>query len=192
MNLITLSLYEETNAMDVVLRVENEVKLQWLTSAMTSSKMFDKYIYASQIRYFDEGEGTRAGQCWNPYYCIVCHSLILSSGPEDVLNCYEFLLAIFLAKGERLAMVPIYFASLYSWLNECVSNTNLLLGLYDIVACTSLLQMFIQERFRALEAKPIEYFGMLLSEAGGVGSLWQKKNMFQGLPVTLGWCEAIE
>lgn len=47
MNLITLSLYEETNAMDVVLRVENEVKLQWLTSAMTSSKMFDKYIYAS-------------------------------------------------------------------------------------------------------------------------------------------------
>lgn len=42
---------------------------------------------------------------------------VLPSGPEDGLNSYVFLLAILLAKGEKLALAMIYLGSLYTRLS---------------------------------------------------------------------------
>lgn len=39
--------------------------------------------------------------------------------PEDGLHSYVFPLAVLLAKGKRLALVPLYLGSLYARLKEC-------------------------------------------------------------------------
>lgn len=47
---------------------------------------------------------------------------LFASGQEDDLNNYMFPLAVLLTKRERLVLVTIYLGSLYSWMDECVSN----------------------------------------------------------------------
>lgn len=45
------------------------------------------------------------------------------SRPQDGLSAYVFPLAFMLARGERLALVPVYLGSLLVMLDERVVNT---------------------------------------------------------------------
>lgn len=48
---------------------------------------------------------------------------VLPSGPEYGINPYAFPLAIRLAKGEQLALAPIFLGSFFFFrLDECVQN----------------------------------------------------------------------
>lgn len=53
---------------------------------------------------------------------------VLPSGPKDDINYYVFPLAIRLAKGEKVALAPIFLGSLYYRLDECVQSLMNLMG----------------------------------------------------------------
>lgn len=100
---------------------------------MTASKTSSKSTYASWLKYFNEGEGSRKRLVLEALLLYWFSWLVLSSGPEARLNIYVFPLAIHLTKGERLAIAPIYLGSLFSKLDECVANTASLVGQYYVV-----------------------------------------------------------
>lgn len=67
----------------------------------------------------------RAGLCWRS-----CSHLALVS--KDGLNAYVFLLAVLHAKGEGLALAPIYLVSLFSNPGEFVRNTVRLMDMWSL------------------------------------------------------------
>lgn len=81
-------------------------------------------------------------------------------------------MAIFLAKGERLALAPLYLRSLYASLDKCVNNVLHFVGRYDVVTNidTGFLQTFLWETFRANAPKPVEFptMEMIETAVGGV------------------------
>lgn len=74
---------------------------------------------------------------------------VLPSGREDGLNPYVFPLAIKLAKGERLALAPVYIGSLFR-LDECVGNIVKSVGRFHLVTHVdpAFLQLFLWETSR--------------------------------------------
>lgn len=56
-----LPMFGDVNAMGVALEGEDEVKLCYLTSAMTASRTSDKSIYVTSIRFSNEGDDNRSG-----------------------------------------------------------------------------------------------------------------------------------
>lgn len=97
----------------------------------------NKATYLSSICYFESG----AFPIWLSYF-------VFPSSLEDGLNNYGFAVAILLAKGERLALAPLYLASLSERLDECVNNIVRSGGRYDVAtyADALFLQMSIWER----------------------------------------------
>lgn len=61
---------------------------------------------------------------------------VLPSGLEDRINPYVFHLAIRPAKGERLALAPIFLGSLFFRLYECVENLLKFMGRYTVASPT--------------------------------------------------------
>lgn len=81
---------------------------------------------------------------------------LLLSEPEDGLNSYVFPLAI-LVKAERLAQASNYLVSLFTRLDEWVTDDVRSLCLYNLVTHTnaSFLKMFLWEHFTDLDPKSI-------------------------------------
>lgn len=79
---------------------------------------------------------------------------------EDNLDSYVFPLAVLLAKGKKIALVPIYMGFLYAGLDECVTNVMWSLGRYDVVSHIyyGFLYMFLWECFRALYTQAYRIF----------------------------------
>lgn len=75
---------------------------------------------------------------------------VLLSGPEDGINAYVFPIAIRLARGEKVALTPIFLGSLFYRLYECVHNLISSMGCHTMAlyAQTAFLQMFLWERFK--------------------------------------------
>lgn len=135
---------------------KDEKTLQYLTSALLSPRTLSKFIYASWIRCFEEGEGREGGlvvEALLPYYLSW---FILPRGPEDGIT---FLFSQWLSSSqkERLALAPLYPRLLYARLDECVTSITRSFGRYDVVthANTGFLQIFLWERSRAIAPKPV-------------------------------------
>lgn len=58
--LLVLPMSRDVNAMGVILEGEDEVKLRYLTSPMTASRTSGKSIYATSIRFSNEGGDNRS------------------------------------------------------------------------------------------------------------------------------------
>lgn len=84
---------------------------------------------------------------------------VLPSSPEDGIHPYVFLLAVKLAKGEKLALAPIFLGSLFYRLDECVQSLSRSMGRYTVVsyANSAFLQMFLWEMFSNLAPQPIQF-----------------------------------
>lgn len=94
--------------MEVVLEGEYKVKLPCLTSAMSASSTSGKLKYATCLRFFNEGDGSLSGCIMEAYLAYWLSWFVLPSGLEDGLNPYVFPMTIWLAKGEKLALAPLF------------------------------------------------------------------------------------
>lgn len=61
---------------------------------------------------------------------------MLPSGLEDGINSYVFPLVIRLAKGEKVALAPIFLGSLFYRLDECVQSLVRSMGRYTVASYT--------------------------------------------------------
>lgn len=84
---------------------------------------------------------------------------MLPSGPEDGIHPYVFPLVVKLAKGEKLALVPIFLGSLFYRLDECVHNLSKSMGRYTVVSHvnSAFLHLFLWERFSNLAPQPVQF-----------------------------------
>lgn len=75
--------------------------------------------------------------------------------PDDQINPYISPLVVMLAKGEKLALIPIFLGSLFFRLDECAQNLVKSMGPYTFIsyANTSFLQLFLWERFKTTSAQ---------------------------------------
>lgn len=107
------------------------------------------------MRYFTYGEGAKSTIEFEAILAYWPSWYALSRGPKDGISPYVFPRAIRLAKGERLALAPIYLGSLFYQLDECVQNIIKSMGRSIVVsyADTSFLQLFLWERFETLGPK---------------------------------------
>lgn len=82
---------------------------------------------------------------------------VFTGSLEYRLNNYVFHLAIILAKGERLALLPLYLGSLFDSLDKCANNVVWSVGRYDVATYfeASCLEIFIWKRFGALAPKSV-------------------------------------
>lgn len=64
-------------------------------------------------------------------YCLSW--FILTSGPENGLTSYVFFQAILFAKGERLALAPLYPGFFNARLEECVGNVVSSVDRYNVL-----------------------------------------------------------
>lgn len=81
------------------------------------------------------------------------------------MNSNVFPLDIRLARGDRLALAPIYLGFLFYRLNKCVKNITSLGRFYVVTHNnTSFLQLFRWERFKTLGLKPAQYDGVEMIE----------------------------
>lgn len=97
----------------VILDEGDEARLIVLNEALSNSKAKGKSTYTTSSITYGVGRGEERGGA---------RGHVLLSGPEDGIHPYVFPLAIKLAKGERLALVPIFLGSLFYRLDECVQN----------------------------------------------------------------------
>lgn len=81
---------------------------------------------------------------------------VLPSGPEDGINSFVFPLAIRLAKGEKIALGPIFLGSLFYRLDECVRSLVRSRGRYTVTSYgqTAFLQLFLWKRFKSYGPQP--------------------------------------
>lgn len=115
--LTMLSMYVEKNAMGMTFGENSNGELQYLNYAMTFSKFSGKvtYTYISSMRRGELEQGGGGG--------FVTHWLVWFVHPSRLevgVNSFVFPLAILFAKGQRLALDPMYPMSL------CTSLTSLL------------------------------------------------------------------
>lgn len=107
----------------------NPLKLQVVLS-------INKTTYLSWFKFFDEGEGRNSQfqvEALLAYSLLYC---VFPSSPEDGLHNYVFPSHVLLAKGSRLALVPLYLGSLYARLEECSRSIFKSFGQYDVVSCS--------------------------------------------------------
>lgn len=81
---------------------------------------------------------------------------IFPSRPKDSLNAFVFPLTISLARGEKVALAPIFLDSLFYRLDECIESLVRPMGRYTVAsyAQTAFLQMFLWERFKSYSSQP--------------------------------------
>lgn len=72
--------------MRVVLEEEDEVKLRFLTSAMTASRMCGKSTYTTWIHIMDEGHGSRSGYVLEALLTFWLLLYVLPSSLKDGLD----------------------------------------------------------------------------------------------------------
>lgn len=84
---------------------------------------------------------------------------VLPNGPKEWINPYVVLLAIRQAKGEKLALAPIFLGSLLFCLDECVQNLLNSVGRYTVVSYADIafLQLFLWGRFENLGPQPAQF-----------------------------------
>lgn len=58
---------------------------------------------------------------------------VLPSPPEDAIHPFVFPVAMSLAQGKKLALVPWYLGFFYARLDKCLRNTTCSAGRYDVV-----------------------------------------------------------
>lgn len=130
--LTMLPLYGDAHAIGVVLSEEDNEKLDYMNEPLFASRSSEKATYASWIPYFDSKKErivvTLSRLCW-PTGCLG------SSFPVplkmDQLVCLSF--SNLIGKRKRLEFALLYLDSLLDRLGECVSNTVLSVGRYDVV-----------------------------------------------------------
>lgn len=98
---------------------------------------------------------------------------VLSSGPEDSINAYVFPMAIRLARGEKVALAPIFLGSLFYRLNECVQTLIRSMGRYIVASYAQMafLQMFLWERFKSYSPQPTTFKAttmMIVEDESGI------------------------
>lgn len=65
-----LPIFEEANAIWVVLEGDNQTKLKYLTAAMVASKTSDKLIYETWLRLFDKGDSSRSSYVMEAFFLL--------------------------------------------------------------------------------------------------------------------------
>lgn len=105
---------------EVAMGVKRERRLGALNRAFSESKHNSKSTYSTWVQYFTQGAGAKSEIEFDAMlaYWLSCNAL--PSGPEDGINHYIFPLAIRLARGEKLALAPVFLGSLSYRLDECV------------------------------------------------------------------------
>lgn len=159
--------------MGIILREEDEAKLQFLTLQWSHPKCLASRHMPRGRGTLMRARGAKAGWCWGS--CVMLAILVRAAKrAKRWLNSYVFPLMVLLAKGKAgsgvdlpripivvVARISIYFGPYMQarqGLDMCVTNTVYLLGCYYVVthADTNFLQIF-SERFGALTHKPIKY-----------------------------------
>lgn len=101
--LVLLPMFRETNAVGVVFEREDEEKLFYLTSIMTSTRISGK-LYATWFRFFYKGGHSRNRYIVEEFLAHWLSWFVLPSSPEYGLNPHVFPLDILLTKGEKLML----------------------------------------------------------------------------------------
>lgn len=137
-----LPLSGDTQSIWVVPDREDQEKLDSSNALSDSRYSANEATFLSWIRHFEEAV-VKASKY--QVEALPSYRFSYFPSPEDGLNNYVFALAIFLAKGKRLALAPLYLGSLYNRLDECVHNIFCSLGPYNVVsyADTAFLEMFL-------------------------------------------------
>lgn len=67
---------------------------------------------------------------------------ILHGRPKDGIYPFFFPIAIILVKEGELALEPIYFGSLYTRMDECITNVARSFKRYDVVTHVNLIHVY--------------------------------------------------
>lgn len=112
--LTSLPIFGESRAIampgdsEVQLDLESEIRLVLLNETLSDSKHKGKTTYNILVSYFTEGPGTASEVVLEAMLAFWLSWYVLPSGPEDGINSYVFPLVIRLAKGEKVALAPIF------------------------------------------------------------------------------------
>lgn len=136
--------------------VDGEIRLTLLNEALVASKHKRKSTYNTWVSFFTNGPGVASEVRVEAMLSFWLSWYILPSGPKDGLNAFVFPLAIHLARGEKVALAPIFLGSLFYRLDECVQSLVRSMGRYTVAsyAQTAFLQMFLWERFKSYSPQP--------------------------------------
>lgn len=92
------------------------------------------------------------------------------------INPFVFLIAVVLAKRERLDLPPIYLGSLYA-LDECVGNITLAVERYDVVTQPpQFFANFLMGKIGTVVLKPVEFSAAEMIEVVVEGVKKQKQS----------------
>lgn len=140
-----------SNDSSVKLDDEGEIRLSLLNEALVASKHKGKSTYNSWVSFFTSGPGEANEVKVEAMLSFWLSWYVLPSGPEDGINAFVFPLAIRLARGEKVALAPIFLRSLFYRLDECIESLVRSMGRYTVAsyAQTAFLQMFLWERFKS-------------------------------------------
>lgn len=130
-----------------------------MNKALSESKSSIKSTHASFVRHFVIGMAIDSDLEFEAMLAYWLLWYVFPSDPEGDLNSYMFPLIIRWAKGERLALMPIYLGSLLYILDKCIRNIVKSVGCYYVVthADTAFLQLFLWERSKTRSTKLTEY-----------------------------------
>lgn len=152
-------MFGDSNLINITLDKNDNKELDSLNKAYLASNTLNKSMYDPRLRYFNTGKGEDSEVQLEEMLAYWLSWYVLPSCPKNGSDAYVFPLAIQLAKGESLALVPLYLCSLFFELDECIQNIVLSVGCYHVVthADTPILKIFIWERFRTISPRPIEF-----------------------------------
>lgn len=143
----------------VSLDVDGEIRLTLLNEALVASKHKGKSTYSTWVGFFTNGPGVASEVRVEAMLSFWLSWYVLPSGPEDGLNAFVFPLAIRLARGEKIALAPIFLGSLFHRLDECVQSLVRSMGRYTVAsyAQTAFLQLFLWEHFKSYGPQPVAF-----------------------------------
>lgn len=84
-----VALFREANTMGIVLKGDDQTKLNYLTATMATLRTSGKFTYLTLLWLFDEGDGSSSGYIMEAFLSYSCYAL--SSGLKDGLGLYVFL-----------------------------------------------------------------------------------------------------
>lgn len=116
----------------VGLDVDGEIRLTLLNEALTASKHKGKSTYNTWVSFFTSGPGVANEVKVEAVLSFWLSWYVLPSGPEDGINAFVFPLSIRLARGEKVALTPIFFRTLFYRLDECVQSLVRSIGRYTV------------------------------------------------------------
>lgn len=105
-----------------------------MNEALSESKHKNETAYPTWVTYFTQGAGARSEVVLKAMLAYWLSWYVLPSGPKDGMNPYVFPLAVRLAKGEKLALAPVFLGSLFFNLDECGQNLVKSIGWYTVVS----------------------------------------------------------